>query len=158
MLTNCLHIKNDTNTLQAICINNIIKSILNIQSNNSQNLIKDMIYNEAQNILNDNNLNPIYIENKIVLSISIRLKAEEFMIKKLINNNILNEIKNNQTRELFKAVENNISYEEKIILQKVLMMTSENIHINSFMYEPILDTSVEHLKALHEEINKLLIS
>ena len=124
MLTNCLHIKNDTNTLQAICINNIIKSILNIQSNNSQNLIKDMIYNEAQNILNDNNLNPIYIENKIVLSISIRLKAEEFMIKKLINNNILNEIKNNQTRELFKAVENNISYEEKIILQKVLMMTS----------------------------------
>jgi hypothetical protein len=26
------------------------------------------------------------------------------------------------------------------------------------MYEPILDTSVEHLKALHEEINKLLIS
>lgn len=158
MLTNCLHIKNDTNTLQAICINNIIKSILNIQSNNSQNLIKDMIYNEAQNILNDNNLNPIYIENKIVLSISIRLKAEEFMIKKLINNNILNEIKNNQTRELFKAVKNNISYKEKIILQKVLMMTSENIHINSFMYEPILDTSVEHLKALHEEINKLLIS
>ena len=124
MLTNCLHIKNDTNTLQAICINNIIKSILNIQSNNSQNLIKDMIYNEAQNILNDNNLNPIYIENKIVLSISIRLKAEEFMIKKLINNNILNEIKNNQTRELFKAVKNNISYKEKIILQKVLMMTS----------------------------------
>lgn len=160
MLTNCLHIKNDTNTLQAICINSIINSVLNlnIQSNNSQNLIKDMIYNEAQNILNDSNLNPIYIENKIVLSISIRLKAEEFMIKKLTNNNTLNEIKNNQTRELFKAVENNISYEEKIILQKVLMMTSENIHINSFMYEPILDTSVEHLKALHEEINKLSIS
>ena len=64
-----------------------------------------MIYNEAQNILNDNNLNPIYIENKIVLSISIRLKAEEFMIKKLINNNYFKRNKNNQTRELFKAVE-----------------------------------------------------
>lgn len=159
-LTNCLHITNNTNNLKVICINNIINSVLNlnIQHNNSQNLIKDMIYNEAQNILNDNNLNPIYIENKIVLSISTRLKAEEFMINKLTNKNIFNKIKNNQTRELFKAVENDISNEDKIILQKVLMMSSENIHINSFMYEPILDTSVEHLKALHEEINKLLIS
>ena len=159
-LTNCLHITNDTNTLRVICINNIINSVLNlnIQPDNSQNLIKNMIYNEAQNILNDSNLNPIYIENKIVLSISIRLKAEEFMINKLTNKNILNKIKNNQTRELFKAVENNISYEEKIILQKVLMMTSENIHINSFMYEPILDTSIEHLKALYKEINNFTIS
>ena len=150
-LTNCLHITNDTNTLQVICIRNIINSVLNlnIQPDNLQNLIKNMIYNEAQNILNDSDLNPIYIENKIVLSISIRLKAEEFMINKLTNKNILNKIKNNQTRELFKAVENNISHEEKIILQKVLMMTSENIHINSFMYEPILDTSIEHLKVLY---------
>lgn len=156
-LTNCLHITNDTNTLRVICIRNIINSVLNlnIEPDNSQNLIKNMIYNEAQNILNDSDLNPIYIENKIVLSVSIRLKAEEFMINKLTNKNILNEIKNNQTRKLFKAVENNISHEEKIILQKVLMMTSENIHINSFMYEPILDTSIEHLKALYEEINKL---
>lgn len=158
-LTNCLHITNDTNTLQVICISNIINSVLNlnIQPDNSQNLIKNMIYNEAQNILNDSDLNPIYIENKIVLSVSIRLKAEEFMINKLTNKNILNEIKNNQTRELFKAVENNISHEEKIILQKVLMMTSENIHINSFMYEPILDTSIEHLKALYKEINNFTI-
>lgn len=158
-LTNCLHITNDTNTLQVICISNIINSVLNlnIQPDNSQNLIKNMIYNEAQNILNDSDLNPIYIENKIVLSISIRLKAEEFMINKLTNKNILNKIKNNQTRELFKAVENNISHEEKIILQKVLMMTSENIHINSFMYEPILDTSIEHLKVLYKEINNFTI-
>lgn len=159
-LTNCLHITNDTNTLQVICISNIINSVLNlnIQPDNPQNLIKNMIYNEAQNILNNSNLNPIYIDNKIVLSVSIRLKAEEFMINKLTNKNILNEIKNNQTRELFKAVENNISNEEKIILQKVLMMTSENIHINSFMYEPILDTSIEHLKALYKEINNFTIS
>lgn len=38
------------------------------------------------------------------------------------------------------------------------MMTSENIHINSFMYEPILDTSIEHLKVLYKEINNFTIS
>jgi hypothetical protein len=30
-------------------------------------------------------------------------------------------------------------------IQRVLLMTPENIHVNSFMYEPILDMSDEHL-------------
>lgn len=29
------------------------------------------------------------------------------------------------------------------------MMTPENIHLNSFMYEPILDMSYDHLKKLY---------
>jgi len=28
----------------------------------------------------------------------------------------------------------------------VVLMTPENIHLNSFMYEPIIDMSDEHLK------------
>jgi hypothetical protein len=34
-------------------------------------------------------------------------------------------------------------------------MTPENIHVNSFMYEPILDMSNIHLKSLYEKINNL---
>ena len=34
-------------------------------------------------------------------------------------------------------------------------MTPENIHVNSFMYEPIVDMSDEHLKVLYAEVTKL---
>lgn len=38
------------------------------------------------------------------------------------------------------------------ILDKVALMTPENIHVNSFMYEPIVDMSDQHLKALYTEV------
>ena len=38
----------------------------------------------------------------------------------------------------------------------VNLMTPENIHINSFMYEPILDMSIRHLKKLYSELNSLI--
>jgi hypothetical protein len=34
-------------------------------------------------------------------------------------------------------------------------MTPENIHINSFMYEPILDMDIVELKNLYEKVKKL---
>jgi hypothetical protein len=35
-------------------------------------------------------------------------------------------------------------------------MTPENIHINSFMYEPILDMGIDDLKGIYERV-KLLV-
>ena len=42
-------------------------------------------------------------------------------------------------------------------MDKVVLMTPENIHINSFMYEPILDMSDEHLRKVYEEVGALLV-
>ena len=53
-------------------------------------------------------------------------------------------------KELFPEDEAKIS-----ILNEVNLMTPENIHINSFMYEPILDMSNIHLKELYREIKGL---
>jgi hypothetical protein len=41
------------------------------------------------------------------------------------------------------------------ILDRVLLMTPENLHLNSFMYEPIVDMSDEHLKRLYNDVKKL---
>jgi hypothetical protein len=35
------------------------------------------------------------------------------------------------------------------------LMTPENIHVNSFMYEPILDMSDEHLRKLYQDVAAL---
>ena len=118
--------------------------------------IIDLIYETARLIINDKNLNEISLENKIVLSIAIRLKAEEFMIKNLTNIDFT-KIESNQTRALFvlfKEVNNNTDTLK--ILDKVNLMTPENIHINAFMYEPLIDMSVKHLTELYNQINSLL--
>lgn len=38
------------------------------------------------------------------------------------------------------------------ILDKIQLMTPESIHVNSFMYEPLLDMSNEYLDTLHKQI------
>lgn len=40
-------------------------------------------------------------------------------------------------------------------LQGVVLITPESIHLNSFMYEPILDMSDARLKALYHEVKNL---
>src|SRR5690606_1088224 len=42
------------------------------------------------------------------------------------------------------------------LLEQVNLMTPENIHINSFMYEPILDMSNQHLKSLLTDVKALV--
>jgi hypothetical protein len=97
------------------------------------------------------------LEIKIVLSIAIRLKAEKFMFSKIADKS---EPSTNQTYKLFKRFTTdfgaNPAEEDNIkLLDQVNLMTPENIHLNSFMYEPILDMSDEHLKKLYEDVSKL---
>ncbi|MCQ2918028.1 hypothetical protein JT142_07625, partial [Helicobacter pylori] len=101
--------------------------------------------------------NHIELQNKIILSMAIRLKAEEWMLNKLNLNKLNQEFKSekNQTRELYDATKKELSDDEKRVIQKVLMITPENIHINSFMFEPILDTSLDHLCTLFGESQNL---
>ena len=40
-----------------------------------------------------------------------------------------------------------------ITLEKISITVSSNIHLNSFMYEPILDLTIEHLISLYTEVN-----
>ncbi|TKX30434.1 hypothetical protein [Campylobacter aviculae] len=156
LLTSCLHIKDDTKNIKVEEVLNVLKNNLQeyqVNINKNDNLL-DFIYNTCDEIVNSNNINSIELQNKIVLSIGIRLKVEEFILSKI---NLQNKITNNQTRELYKlAKEQNIINEKQdFIIRKVLAITSDNIHINSFMYEPILDTSIEHLVKLYHDIKEL---
>ncbi|PUD16080.1 hypothetical protein C2R82_02180 [Helicobacter pylori] len=157
-LTSCLHMKRDTKDIQIQDISKIFDSVFGterkkkkIEEDNSK-LYFETIYNIAEKIYNDKNYNHIELQNKIIFSIVIRLKAEEWMLNKL---NQEFESTNNQTRKLYDAIKKELSDDEKRIIQKVLMITPENIHINSFMFEPILDISLDHLNTCFEEVKKL---
>ncbi|ANH44603.1 hypothetical protein [Helicobacter pylori] len=157
-LTNCLHMKKDTETIKIQDISKIFDSVFgterkkrNIEKDGSK-LYLQAIYDIAEEICNDENRNHIELQNKIIFSIAIRLKAEEWMLNKLKQGF---EPKKNQTRGLYDATKKELSDDEKRIIQKVLMITPENIHINSFMFEPILDTSLDHLYTCFEEVKNL---
>ena len=159
LLTSCLHIKTNSNTITCADILNLIHG--RFPSTVNQNItfgakpIIDLIYETADAIENENPVNEILLENKIALSIAIRLKAEEFMLTKIPNLKTL-VITSNQTSELLKHYKPTNNDKTIIsILEKVNLMTPENIHVNAFMYEPLIDISVFHLIGLYKKVKSL---
>ena len=158
-LTELLHIKQNTKMLTHGDLANIFQNTIpSISLNSSPKKVIETLYNCADSISSEITHNEVDLEKKIVLSIGIRLLAEEFMINKINDPSITNSIIGNQTYKLFKLYKNKFSDEMSNIesLDKVNLMTAENIHLNSFMYEPLLDMSDSHLKALYLEIKNLI--
>ncbi|MGB7498826.1 MAG: hypothetical protein WA897_02930 [Moheibacter sp.] len=158
-LTSCLHKKSDSDTLTAQNVFDIYTKRFTKLSGKSigfgsENLMK-FIISTADSICNEQSVNEILLQNKIALAIATRLKMEEYIIKKIPELN-LNSITSNQTNELFQLYKDKFSKCPSItILDKVNLMTPENIHINAFMYEPLIDMSIYHLKDLYQEISLL---
>lgn len=114
--------------------------------------VSDTIRDEAQKCLvapESSNL-----ENKIVLAIAIRLEAEKHMIRTIADRNFLSSIKTNQTAALLAKYRKDpeASAESLRVLDEVTLMTPESIHLNSFMYEPLIDMSDDHLRGLYTKV------
>ncbi len=96
-------------------------------------------------------------DNKVVLAMAIRIVAEQFMVAKINDSAFVNGITSNQTQALLARFKKDFPDERDStrVLQNVVIMTPENIHLNSFMYEPILDMSDEHLRKLYKDVSAL---
>jgi len=158
-LTSLLHIKQDTNDITVAELETIFNNVINNQLtlNNPTKRVIDLIF-ELGTTLSKKTDVQVNLENKIVLSMGIRLKAESFMISQITNQASVAGIIKNQTFQLFELYrkEQNAEYEKIELLEQVNLMTPENIHFNSFMYEPILDMSDEHLRQLYVQLDKIL--
>lgn len=99
----------------------------------------------------------INFENKIVLSMAIRILAEKHMIGVINDDQIVKKIVKNQTHKLCEEyVRRNLGRaQQRNILDSVVLMTPENLHVNSFMYEPIIDMADEHLRKLFCDVLSL---
>ena len=99
-LTSLLHFKEDTKSIKLTDLEVIIKEILKdkhgLTFENGNNLVIDLIHETADSILSST-IEIIELENKIVLAIAIRLKAEQFMIAKINNDVFWKSIESNQT-------------------------------------------------------------
>jgi energy-coupling factor transporter ATP-binding protein EcfA2 len=158
-LTSCLHKKELSSSLTVNSIFEIYKNrLLKLNdktiSFGDENLIA-FIIKVADDICVEPNINEIIVENKISLAIAIRLKAEEYLIKKIPELD-LNSIGKRQTRVLYNKYREAFPKSDALLtLDKVNLMTPENIHINAFMFEPLIDMSVHHLIDLYNETKNL---
>jgi energy-coupling factor transporter ATP-binding protein EcfA2 len=159
-LTSLLHIKTDTSDIKILHLESIYKDIFADQQGltlpNPENILKDMIYAKSEELV-QSNTDSIELENKVILAIAIRLKAEEFMIDQIKDSVFVLAITKDQTRKLFNKYFELFPSKEKnkALLDQVNLMTPENIHLNSFMYEPILDMSAHRLYQLYASIKQL---
>ena len=101
------------------------------------------------------------LKRKVILSIAIRLMAEQVMIGVIQDDDWVVAIKSNQTAKLIRRFRDVVREREEYsnavsVMDRVGLMTPENIHLNSFMYEPILDMSSEHLSNLFQEVEGLV--
>ncbi len=151
-LTSLLHWKSDSAGITQKDLDRIYNPVFctNETSSNGNSPVIDMIQHEADECLRASD--GINFENKVVLSIAIRIAAEKFMVEKINDDKFVASIDSNQTprllekfKELFSSDVGNIE-----TIQRVILMTPENIHLNSFMYEPIVDMSDDHLKKLYK--------
>lgn len=160
-LTSLLHRKENSsniivNDLQLI-YRDIFSDLPNLSLPNGQDSIIEKIFQQSDTLVIDNQETP-ELECKVILAMAIRLKAEEFMINKISDQEFVTSITSNQTRELFDKYTAVFStgLETISLLDQVNLMTPENIHLNSFMYEPILDMSACRLYALYTEIKNVM--
>ncbi|NMM65214.1 hypothetical protein HBE96_21765 [Clostridium sp. P21] len=156
-LTSLLHIKDGTNNITVADLEVIYNEVWRVPKNLNAKSRKvvNVLFEEAEKIVQEDT-ERINLENKIVLSMAIRLLAEEFMMTRISDEEKIKNITSNQTCELlrlYKEEHNDVSQIK--VLEEVNLMTPENIHINSFMYEPILDLSDSYLKKLYSNIKEM---
>ena len=157
LLTKLLHKKSGTEKVNFGHLKKVYKQYLGKDDFDSSIGDDDIVFSKIEKIANDISDTDFNLEDKIILAIAIRLKAEKYMWSKVANKE---EITGNQTGKLFQRYKDEFK-EDKLhtnairTLESVNIMTPENIHLNSFMYEPILDMGIDELKNLYTKICQL---
>jgi len=156
-LTSLLHWKTDTGQITVADYYSIYNLTFNTNHPLTDNrFLKNILFDKADEISLRVEHDGLNLEDKVLLSIAIRLQAEIFLTNEL--RNLKNDINywcqsKNQFGSLAKEFKINApSRSENRIIEKVSITVSSNIHLNSFMYEPILDLTIEHLIRLYLEV------
>jgi len=158
-LTSLLHWKADTATITQADLDTIFNDLFGTSGSwdGKSGPVIDMINEQAD--LCVGNSASLDLANKINLSIAIRITAEKYMVGKIDDSQFLSTVRFNQTPQLLARFKRDFPAEVDTIrtIDGVVLMTPEHIHVNSFMYEPILDMSDEHLSRLLADVRSLAL-
>jgi hypothetical protein len=156
-LTSMLHLKANTDSLTLGDLDNIFNSLCEPEGASADpgRKVIELVMAEADAALAAGGA--ATLETKIVLAIGVRLTAESFIIKKINDDAWVANITKHQTRKLIERFREQFPDEVAAlrVLDRVELMTPENIHVNAFMYEPIIDMGEGHLRRLYADVKAL---
>jgi len=156
-LTSLLHWKDDTDQITVGNYLGIYNQLFGSSySSEDTRPVKGLLFDKANEICARTTHDGLNLEDKVLLSMTIRLQTEVFLT------NELRRIKGdesywcqsmNQFGNLMKEYTALVPSAPAIrTLEKISITVSSNIHLNSFMYEPILDLTIDHLISLYNEV------
>ncbi len=163
-----------------------IKTYLNLSSQhtidgldlnlNSNQTFYDLVTKTATNIASKPESKQIInfntnLQDKIIISIALRLLLEKKIIEKYNNDNKISNFfkqsqklddsfNHNRTRKLINKLKKDYTVDDKIkgLIDIVNMISTNNIHINSFIYEPLIDINIEDLINRYTELENTDLS
>ena len=159
-LTSLLHWKSDTGTITIDGYIDIYNRLFGATYPINRNTaMVDTLFIQANQICLATTQTGLNLENKVLMSIAIRMKAEQFMTERIRLKKSDPAYWCQEKSQFGKLYDELITLDanlpERSILDKVSVTVSSNIHLNSFMYEPILDLSIECLVKLYNEVKAL---
>jgi len=156
-LTCFLHVKTNPFNTKTLKLSDLWGIIAPDFGLNALNIDRDELYIDAlkrnADAVSAYHGEEVFLENKILIAIAIRLITELFLESVLLANGYAHfESTGVQTREWSNLAQPYLSPKQQEIIASVNLMTPESIHLNSFMYEPIIDMSDWMLKELYTEV------
>ena len=92
----------------------------------------------------------ISLENKLIISIAARLRAEKYLKQVIIaKEGECNDSGSNQMRDWYDKAKGYLTAEEQAVMDDINLITPEAIHLNAFMYEPLIDVSIWALNDIY---------
>ena len=176
LLTTLLHEKAETDNMRFSDLLSLYRDYLGIDQFEPEVDLTKHIIATLYGICDVLTVENVELENKVILAMAIRHKAEAYMKEQLRgytgqikwrknrrNNEegtanqflLVVDRKGNQTRELLNGFKQFGEVEKIKVLEEVAIMTPENIHLNSFMYEPIMDMDISELIELYNLVKEL---
>lgn len=154
-LTRMVHFKDETGSLTVGDYKQVFEKAFpheQFPTADENALILDFILAEADQCLTVPD--GINLEHKIVIAMATRIRAEKYMVGKIREVEENYDLSKKQMGNIlgdFKSKYNNLD-DEIQLLRRVNLITPSNIHINAFMYEPILDMGFSELKELYQRV------
>lgn len=158
-LTSMLHWKQNTSSITVGGYLRIYNDLFRAHLDDSDSrVLVEVLEETAESICEATVHAGLELEDKIALSMAIRMSAERHLTERIRfvkgDPNYWCQT-SNQFGALLGEYEAHATDAEKRVLRKIRVTVSSNIHLNSFMYEPILDLSLDHLIRLYGEAKAL---
>lgn len=153
-----LHYDNDTVSIKLNALDSIFDSFSVMKSPDySNNLYFETLIYEVNRILSEV-LREDKLLEKILLGIFIRLSTDKILLDRYINQNGSNPIitGNNWTLELYRMTKPYLSPEEFELYNKAITIAPSFLHVNGFMYEPLVDVGLQRIIEVVNELKTFL--